>query len=130
MGVRQLETRKENKLPNILTTILLEMLQRDGPAKEQGLYRDGIRKTCPAELKVLLLQKEHPVGWVYVHKGTLKASKMAIGAGSSRTTNDSQRYHMNVLWKSSRGKGEGREGTKPQVTGPWSRPNSGCPGGG
>lgn len=79
--------------------------------------------------KVLLLKK-HPVGWVYFHKGALKGSKMAIGAGRSRNTGDSQRYHMNVLWKSSRGKGEGRGGTKPQVTGPWSRPRLGCPGGG
>lgn len=85
--------------------------------------------SCKAELKVLLL-RQHPVGWADVHKGALKASKPAIGAGSSRTTRDSQRYHMECAWKSSRGKGEGREGTKPQVTGPWSGPKPGCPGGG
>lgn len=69
-------------------------------------------------------------GMAHVHKGAFKASKMKIGAGSSSTARDNQRYHMNVLWKSSRGKGEGREGTKAQVTGPWSAPKPGCPGGG
>ena len=85
--------------------------------------------SCKVQLEVLLLQEEYPAGWVYVHKDTLKAGKMATGAGSSRTANDSQRQRRSVLWKNSGGKGEGKEGTNPQGTGPWSGSKLRCPGG-
>lgn len=90
---------------------------------------DSKGTSCKLQLKVLLLQEECPAGWVYVHKGTLKARKMATGAGSSRTASDGQRHCRSMLWKRNRGKGEGRDGTNFQGTGPWSGPKLGCPGG-
>jgi len=69
--------------------------------------------SCKVQLEVLLLQEEYPAGWIYVHKSIFKASKMLTGAGRSRTAGDSQRHHKNMLWKSSGGIGEGREGNQP-----------------
>lgn len=89
---------------------------------------DSKGTSCKERLEVLLLQQQCPAGWMCVHKGSLKASKMVSGAGSSRAASDSQRHHRSVFWKSSGGKVEGRQRSKPREANPWSGTKPGCPG--
>lgn len=54
--------------------------ERIGISAEILVRCDSKSVSCKVQLELLLLQEEHLAGWLYVHKGTLKASKMAAGA--------------------------------------------------